>query len=229
MRHQDDARHMAVCPVSTRIVVLTKVPVPGTVKTRLAAHIGEAAATALHEAMVWETLDRARASGLPVDVSLSGDLEGAFANQLRTSGLAVYAQAKGDLGARMSSALRGPGRRIALGTDCVVFDPKWLHLANVEDQTVSIGPADDGGYWTIGADLRSPGLDEALFSGMTWSQATVCRTTQRRLDEAGHPIQWLPDCYDVDTIDDLHRLIQDRRCTGRVRAVLNGISGLKSP
>jgi rSAM/selenodomain-associated transferase 1 len=220
---------MAVCPVSTRIVVLTKVPVPGTVKTRLAAHIGKPAATALHEAMVWETLDRARASGLPVDVSLSGDLDGAFANQLRTSGFPVYAQAKGDLGARMSDALRGPGWRFALGTDCVVFDPKWLQLANVAEQTVCIGPADDGGYWTIGADLRTPGLDEALFSGMTWSQPTVCHTTERRIDEAGHPIQWLPDCYDVDTIEDLHRLIQDPRCTGRVRAVLNGISGLKSP
>jgi glycosyltransferase A (GT-A) superfamily protein (DUF2064 family) len=129
----------------------------------------------------------------------------------------------------MSSALGSGGRRIALGTDCVVFDPKWLQLANVDGGTVSIGPADDGGYWTIGADLHTPGLDEALFSGMTWSQSTVCRETKSRLNAAGHPIQWLPDCYDVDTIEDLHRLVQDQRCTGRVRAVLNGISGLKSP
>ena len=229
MRRKDDGCHMAVCPVSTRIVVLTKVPIPGTVKTRLAAHIGEPAATALHEAMVWETLDRAQASGLPVDVSLSGDLNSTFANQLKTSGLTVYAQAKGDLGARLSSALRGPGRRIALGTDCVVFEPKWLQLADTEGKTVSIGPADDGGYWAIGADLSAPGLDDTLFSGMAWSQATVCRATKERLDAIGHPIQWLPDCYDVDTIADLHRLIGDRRCTGRVRAVLNGISGLKSP
>jgi rSAM/selenodomain-associated transferase 1 len=220
---------MAVLPVSTRIVVLTKVPVPGTVKTRLATHIGEASATALHEAMAWETLDRARASGLPVDVSLAGDLDSPFANQLRTSGIAVYAQENGDLGARMSSALRGPGRRIALGTDCVVFDPSWLVPANVEDEMVSIGPADDGGYWTIGADLSIPGLSETLFSGMTWSEPTVYRTTISRLDATGHPIQCLPNCYDVDTIEDLHRLMQDQRCTGRVRAVLNSISGLKSP
>ena len=214
--------------MSTRIAVLTKVPVPGAVKTRLAAHIGEAAATALHEAMVWETLDRAQASGLPVDVFLSGDLNSAFANQLRTSGLPVAAQATGDLGARMSAALSGTGRRIALGTDCVVFDPQWLQLANLDDETVCIGPADDGGYWTIGADLRSPGLAQALFAGMSWSQPTVCETTKDRLSGIGRPIQWLPECYDVDTIDDLHRLAKDPRCTGRVRAVLNGISGLKS-
>ena len=94
---------------------------------------------------------------------------------------------------------------------------------------VSIGPADDGGYWTIGADLSIPGLAETLFYGMTWSEPTVCRTTISRLDATGHPIQWLPNCYDVDTIEDLHRLMQDQRCTGRVRAVLNSISGLKSP
>ena len=46
---------MAVWPVTLDVVVLTKSPLAGRVKTRLAADIGVHEATTLHTAMVWET------------------------------------------------------------------------------------------------------------------------------------------------------------------------------
>ena len=114
---------MAVCPVNTRVVVLTKEPIEGTVKTRLISSIGPKNATALHTALAWETIARAKESGLPVHVSLAGSMNSTFANELQTRGVSVEAQITGDLGQRLAHALRGPSKSIAIGTDCVVFDP----------------------------------------------------------------------------------------------------------
>lgn len=211
------------------IVILTKDPVKGQVKTRLAVDIGDDAATELHEAMVWETLDRARSSGLPVRVSLHGPEDGSFANKLRCSGFDVEPQIDGDLGAKLAHAMRPPGRHLAMGTDCVVFNPKWLRTAAFSTDPVVMGPTEDGGYWLIGANLSDTGLKEVLFRGMTWSVPTVKSTTLDRLKHASRTVHMLPECYDIDTLPDLYRLASDRRCVGRIRAVLNGISGLNRP
>ncbi len=212
--------------MTAEIVVLTKPPVPGRVKTRLAADIGTDAATALHEAMLWETLERARATRFPVRVSLDGPTDTPFSNQLRHSGFQVEQQAGGDLGSRMRHALRHPGRQFALGSDCVVFDPDWLRDAAFANEAVALGRTDDGGYWTIGGNLAEEQLAACLFDEMPWSTPSVADITLERLRSKGTRTHILPNCYDVDTCDDLKRLTRDRRCVGRVRAVLNGISGL---
>jgi rSAM/selenodomain-associated transferase 1 len=215
---------MAVRTVNARIVILTKEPIPGRVKTRLIPALGPDGAAALHTALVWETIERAEQSGLPVDVSLAGDLDGTFADQLRNHGLQVEAQVDGDLGARMAHALRGPGRRIALGTDCVVFEPAWLHTAARAQEPVVIGPASDGGYWLIATDDATEGLFAALFQNMTWSVSNVLDVTKARLEQAGHCIAWLPTAYDVDEPGDLVRLQQDAHCPAQIQALLDAIS-----
>jgi hypothetical protein len=211
------------------IVVLTKDPSKGQVKTRLAVDIGNDAAVALHEAMVWETLERIRPCGLPVRVSLQGQMDGAFANQIRCSGFEVEAQIDGDLGTKLAHAMRPPGKHFAMGTDCVVFNPEWIVSAIAATDPVVMGPTQDGGYWLVGADLSAPNLAETLFKDMVWSVPTVASTTLRRLQHASCSVHLLPECYDIDTLSDLHRLVSDRRCVGRIRAVLNGISGLNRP
>ena len=215
--------------MSDSIVVLTKDPSKGQVKTRLAIDIGDDAAVALHEAMVWETLDRVRPCGLPIRVSLHGQLNGAFANQIRCSGFEVEPQIEGDLGAKLAHAMRPPGKHFAVGTDCVVFNPEWLQTAITAPASVVMGPTEDGGYWLIGADLGDTDLAEILFAGMRWSVPTVASTTLHRLQHASRSVQLLPECYDIDTLSDLRRLVSDRRCVGRIRAVLNGISVLNRP
>lgn len=210
--------------MTARVVVLTKSPEPGRVKTRLAADIGPRSAATLHEAMVWETLERAKASGLPVTVSLDGPLDSSFAQRLVQDGIAVEAQAKGDLGARLRHALRHPGRQLALGSDCVVFDPDWLRKAAEATETVTLGKSMDGGYWTIGGNLAQSDLQDLLFDNMEWSVETVANETLERLRTAGKSVLLLPDCYDVDTITDLHRLSDDPRCVGRLRDVVTEVS-----
>ena len=89
------------------IVILTKTPVPGSVKTRLIPALGEKGAALLHELMAEETIRRAKSTGLPVTVAVSGSLDDPFVKRLRKQVDTVEAQADGDLGKKLAHALRG--------------------------------------------------------------------------------------------------------------------------
>ena len=210
--------------MSTTIVVMTKEPVPGHVKTRLIPDIGADGATAIHEAMARETVQRARQSGLTVCVSLDGDPNSFFARDLRSLGVSVEPQAKGDLGLRLSSAVRPTGKTLFLGTDCVLFEPSWLQQAANAGEAVSIGPADDGGYWLIGMDMAQPGLRQLLFEDIAWSTDAVCDETVARLQRQQHPIHWLPKQYDIDTFKDLERLKHESSCPHPIRRAIDAIA-----
>jgi glycosyltransferase A (GT-A) superfamily protein (DUF2064 family) len=61
-----------------------------------------------------------------------------------------------------------------------------------------LGPALDGGYWTIG--LKRP--DTEVFSGIPMSDADTCRAQCGRLDELGLRWRKLMPLNDVDTFAD---------------------------
>ena len=201
-----------------RVVLLTKDPVPGRVKTRLAPLLGEAGAARLHRTFVDATLDRLTLTGLPITLSLAGDLTGSFAEGLRARGVVVEPQAEGDLGARLRHALRGPGRRIALGTDCLLFDPAWV-VAAASSADTCIGPAEDGGYWCIAIEGTAGGSQTGqLFEAIDWSTDRVLAQTLAAATRAGLPHRLLPRCFDVDSPADLARLLQDPACPPAVQA-----------
>ena len=59
---------------------------------------------------------------------------------------------------------------------------------------VVLGPADDGGYYLIGARQ----VHRDLFTGMTWSVDTVFDETMARAGRMGLAVHVLPSWYDVD-------------------------------
>lgn len=197
----------------TRVVILTKDPTPGRVKTRLMPALGPKGAARFHTALVHATLDLVLASGLDAVVSLSGDLGGPFAEGIRARGVPVEPQASGDLGARLKHALRGPGRRIALGTDCPLFDPQTLREAAASTDPVVIGPAEDGGYWMIAIDAPQ----DALFTDVPWSSPDTLAVTLERAAAAGLPVRQTVRHYDIDTPDELARLLAEPGCPEALR------------
>ncbi|MBL8618813.1 MAG: TIGR04282 family arsenosugar biosynthesis glycosyltransferase [Deltaproteobacteria bacterium] len=207
-----------------QVVILTKAPVPGAVKTRLIPRLGGARATALHEWMVKATVDRALSLNVVVRVALHGALDSAFAAQLRAQGAVVEPQAGGDLGARMAAALRPEWDTALLGTDCPLFDAEALRASFDAPQGISVGPAADGGYWALrvrAAAGRPIGeLSRALFDDMPWSTAQVFAETQRRCAQSKLDLNLLPVDYDVDEPSDLDRLVQDPRLDPPRRAQL---------
>ena len=185
--------------------VLTRAPVPGLAKTRLIPMFGAEGAARIHRALALQTLDLVRRSGLDARLHLDGALDSAFADEIRALGFPVVPQVEGDLGARLIAAMAGPGRRIALGTDCVRFDPRWLVEAATAEEPVVIGPAEDGGYWTIAVDAPL----EAVFCGIPWSTSEVLERTLAVAHGLGFRVRELPGSYDIDEPVDLMRLMGD--------------------
>ena len=70
-------------PNEVRIIVLTKVPIAGQVKTRLIPAMGPDGACRLHTAMARETVARLKTLGLPITLSVSGPLDHPFVMTLR--------------------------------------------------------------------------------------------------------------------------------------------------
>jgi rSAM/selenodomain-associated transferase 1 len=211
---------MAVRPVSARVVLMTKMPQPGQVKTRLIPALGPDGAAALHRAMLLDTLTKITAAGLPCTVAIAGSLAHPLVEQFRSQGLAIEQQVGADLGARLHHALRGSQDTIALGADCVCFQAQWLQAAATHQAPVRIGPADDGGYWAIAI---SPQARSVVFEEIDWSTDQVHRQTICRAQAAGLAVHALPACYDIDRPEDLQRLNNDPRCPPRTKAVLNSL------
>jgi glycosyltransferase A (GT-A) superfamily protein (DUF2064 family) len=77
-------------------------------------------------------------------------------------------------------------------------------LATARDQVI-LGPADDGGYYLIGA--RSPHAE--LFADIAWSTASVADETRARARSLDLEVFELPSWYDVDDGADLARLLRE--------------------
>lgn len=193
------------------LVVLTKAPVRGLVKTRLAAAIGPDAALAVHERLVAHTLTevaRACERLAPIDavVRVTPDEATESARRWVPSAIRVAPQGDGDLGARIGRAMEaafaaGASRVVSIGIDCPDLTSEHLALAfdALERSDVVLGPAKDGGYWLIGARARAP----ALFADVPWSTPDVLALTRRRAREAGWSLAELKTLSDVDTPADL--------------------------
>ena len=79
------------------------------------------------------------------------------------------------------------------------------HSRRLDDTDVILGPCDDGGYYLIG--LRFPAPE--VFAGIPWSTSRVLDLTIERAREAGMTCERLPSCYDIDTWEDVERLMHD--------------------
>jgi rSAM/selenodomain-associated transferase 2/rSAM/selenodomain-associated transferase 1 len=212
------------------LLVLTKDPAPGRVKTRLVEHLGAGAAARLHAELVERTLlnaTRARDAGVVGDVIVHGTPAidtPAFARWQARYGVALAAQCEGDLGARMREALGNALRRgshaLLIGSDAPAIDTSYLARAveALRTHDAVVGPAEDGGYVLIG--MRRP-LD--IFDDVTWSGPDVMATTRGRLRSAGASWVELPTLWDVDRPADLERWRRLARESGQASVLTRSV------
>lgn len=243
IRHElvrDQRRLPAYAPVtaapSVHLVVVTKAPIPGRVKTRLTPPLSAAEAAQVARALLEDTLSRVgRIPHTRLVVAVEPPEAVPFMRRI-APGAEVVPQAAGDLGARMSAIVadrfaRGASAVILIGSDHPI-------LARAEiDQAVSwlqdggdhlaIGPAEDGGYYLIGLTRPHP----ELFSRIPWSGPTVLQETLARARGANLQVLRLSAGRDVDTIEDLVRLQHElagcfdvapatARCVATMRSLL---------
>lgn len=187
------------------IVIFLRAPVPGNVKTRLAASIGADEAAAVYRRLTALTLTAAGMTNATVYLSYDGPLPGPSDRSPRFTYLW---QSPGDLGERMLHALADAqalhGRAILVGSDCPEISGEILEdaLHQLRSANIVIGPATDGGYYLIGVSgPPAPGL----FADLPWSTDRVFALTLDRCAEAGLQVAILPMLSDVDTLEDLTR------------------------
>jgi uncharacterized protein len=208
-------------PERVRIAVFAKAPVPGEVKTRLRALLGDAGAASLHASLVRRALAVAVGSGVgPVELHCAPH-EGHpfFASCVEEFPLRLERQRGADLGERMRGAFQRAGAEgdalIVLGSDCPALGIAHLRAARaaLADHDAVIVPAEDGGYVLIG--LNAP--CDALFEGIDWGSDTVLAQTRTRLAHAN--LRWaeLPALWDVDRPEDYARLAREGILAERVR------------
>jgi rSAM/selenodomain-associated transferase 1 len=194
----------------TLIQVFAKAPVPGRVKTRLIPHLGAHGATELYcrllrRALATAAIARAGSVELWTTVPTNSFLEVCR----RLIGVPIHMQVEGNLGARMSHALRDGLTRahkvLLMGVDIPGMTHEDLREASEaldRGCDAVLGPAEDGGYWLIGARRH----DEHLFEDIAWSEPDVAHRTRARLQALGWRWHELATRWDVDRPEDLQRL-----------------------
>lgn len=200
------------CALRHCLAIMVKAPIAGQVKTRLAEGVGTEQAVALYRAFVTDTV--ARAQHVPgVEVVLAywpPEAHAYFAAQYPA--LRLLLQEGANLGERLGSvftaaAADGYAGCVIIGSDSPTVPVAYLEAAVAELATVPVvlGPAEDGGYYLLG--LREP--QPALLADIVWSTDQVCRETLERARGVGLAVSQLPPWYDIDTVADLTRLIDD--------------------
>ncbi len=214
----------AVAPGAT-LQIFAKAPLPGLVKTRLGATIGNDAAAAVYRDLVLRTLGvaaAARRAGVVREVELWVAPEappGPLAKWGEQLGIPLRSQHGAGLGERMRNALQsslGAGHAaLLIGTDVPGVDVAYFAraAAALQCNDVVVGPAEDGGYVLIGL-----ARDIDAFDGVCWSTPEVMTQTRAKLAAAGARWSELPMLWDLDTHEDLARWQALRGTDARTRA-----------
>jgi uncharacterized protein len=196
--------------MKTLLGIFCKQPVPGKVKTRLAVDIGEEAAAQLYEAFLLDILDRLRGVAEGVVMCYTPDTPAAreYFHHLAGTSVGLVPQQDGDLGARLAGFFdyaRAPQKVTVIGSDSPTITRAHIQqsFTFLERSDAVLGRSEDGGYYLVGLRNLRPGL----FDDIDWSTCAVFEQQQQRFSAAGFSTAELPPIPEVDTIEDLHRLI----------------------
>jgi rSAM/selenodomain-associated transferase 1 len=187
------------------LVIVAKQPQPGRVKTRLASALGDDGALALYDAFI-DDLALRFANG-PYDFFFAYTPPDA---PFHGRGAATFPQ----IGDTLNERLRGIFERmcpswqegvLVMSSDSPQVPTSWIArgFELIGSSDVVLGPCDDGGYWCVG--MREP-LD--VFSGIPMSTPAVLERTLALARERELRVALLPQTFDVDTPDDVVRLVE---------------------
>jgi hypothetical protein len=192
------------------VLVFTKAPAPGAVKTRLMPALSAVETAELYRELLERTLNTITEPGEWVtQLWCAPGVDHPYFQACRSRfHVALHAQRGRDLGERMHRAITATLRDyrtvLVIGCDCPDLRRSDLATARAklaDGYDVVLGPAEDGGYYLIG--MRA--AHRELFAGIHWGEATVLGATRDRLQTLRLRHYELPVRWDLDDVEDFER------------------------
>ena len=160
------------------LLVFTRNPELGKVKTRLAKTVGNATALKIYIFLLERTRD--------IAVKVAADKAVYYSVKIRENDIwdasifQKHQQVGEDLGIRMLHAFKngfkaGYEKVMIIGSDLYDLTAETIENAFIalENNEVVIGPAEDGGYYLLGMNS----LEEKVFKNKNWGTETVRKNT----------------------------------------------------
>lgn len=188
------------------LLIFVKNPVKGTVKTRLAATLGDEATLAIYQELLKHTANCTHSvlANKTVYYASAVETKDLWSNEIYEKAT----QTGADLGERMSNAFKkdfdkGYGSVAIIGSDCFeitaeIIDDAFRQLAEFD---VVVGPASDGGYYLLALNAHHA----ELFTSIEWSTDKVFSQTLAVCQKLGLTTKKLQVLSDIDTESDLIR------------------------
>lgn len=209
-RGQQLRRYSSRINMKEALIIFVKNPVPGKVKTRLAATVGNEAATDIYRKLLWHTHK--------VTLPLSCDRFVFYADEINLNDIwedkdfQKVVQQGQDLGARMLHAFEwvfelGYTSVCIIGSDCMEITEALLRSAfdALTQNDVVIGPSADGGYYLLGMKKSIP----ELFVNKPWSTTKVFELTMEDIINQQLRLQQLDTLRDIDTEEDWNQHVNN--------------------
>ena len=193
---------MSLKPTEALLIIFTRNPEPGKVKTRLAKDVGDITAFKIYNFLLEHTVSVTKNLAVSKEVYYS---EGIAQNDIWETEIFTKKLQQGEgLGERMKNAFEegfknGYQNIIIIGSDLYDLQREDLEKAFqlLQEKHAVIGPATDGGYYLLGMNQLLP----EVFENKKWGTSSVLEDTLKNLK--GKNIGLLEARNDVDYYSDI--------------------------
>ena len=192
------------------IIIFTRNPELGKVKTRLAKTIDDESALNIYKFLLGHTEKTIR--------NIDSDKAVYYSVKVRSNDIwdktiyQKYQQKGEDLGIRMLNAFKdafssGYKKVVIVGSDLFDLKPKHIDEAfqKLENNDIVIGPAEDGGYYLLGMKT----LNSQVFQNKDWGTSTVFQNTINDLENES--VFLLEELNDIDVYEDIKNIEELKR------------------
>jgi glycosyltransferase A (GT-A) superfamily protein (DUF2064 family) len=203
---------------SIALAIMAKAPIPGEVKTRLAATLGPASAVALYRALLLDSvavLDAfaTRSCTRHKLLVCPDERHALILRALVDHSWAVIAQTRAGLMGGIVDAFEaafGRGADLTIVSDADSPQALSDYVGRCVDvgfaHDLALGPTDDGGYYLVTSQRKAQSSLASLFLGTRYESATIGAATAKRARLLDLSVGFGPCGADVDTRDDLNAL-----------------------
>lgn len=188
------------------VIIMAKIPMVGTVKTRLQPILSPEKCAALAEAFLCDAVTKSKLACENVILAYALAGQKKFPESKLPPEIILIQQTGENLGARMENAFEAVFSEyspvVMIGTDSPTFPVE--HISDAFEilesgAEIVLGKAKDGGFYLIGLRAFIP----KLFDEIAWSSPAVFEQITRNIKDLGvEKLKLVPEHYDVDTPDD---------------------------